>query len=95
MIRFLIPIMLIALAAGLAVLWPGQAVAMSILGVTVILIGIALWDLIQTKHSLRRNYPLIARTRLSIPKSDGSFVLRYYRGHATRCVFADPSASSA
>jgi len=63
MIRFLIPILLTALAVGLAILWPGQPLAMSILGVTGFLIAIAVWDMIQTKHSLRRNYPLIARTR--------------------------------
>ena len=63
--RFLIPLILAALvvAAGVGSLhW-------TIGGVNVLLwvfagaLALALWDLFQTEHTLRRNYPLVARIR--------------------------------
>lgn len=63
MIRFLIPILLIVFAVSLAILWPVQPITLGVLAVTGLLIAIAVWDMIQTKHTLRRNYPLIARFR--------------------------------
>ncbi|MBD3729857.1 MAG: FMN-binding glutamate synthase family protein [Sphingomonadales bacterium] len=57
--RFAAPVVL-ALLSGLALLVPHL---LWLLLVTVPLLLIALWDMVQTKHSLRRNYPLIARIR--------------------------------
>lgn len=63
MLRYLALIIAIACAivSGVLLLWSGLflipfaiAVALSVLGI---------WDMIQTKHSLRRNYPILANLR--------------------------------
>jgi hypothetical protein len=63
MIRFIVPALLLVLAVILVMLMPFYQAALWLLIPTILLILIAIWDAIQTKHSLRRNYPLIARFR--------------------------------
>lgn len=63
MIRFIVPSLLLVLAVILVMLMPFYQAALWLLIPTILLILIAIWDAIQTKHSLRRNYPLIARFR--------------------------------
>jgi glutamate synthase domain-containing protein 2 len=60
--RFAIPIILLVLAA-IALALPMFRWALLILFP---LLAIALWDFLQRRHSLRRNYPLIARFRWGI-----------------------------
>ena len=57
--RYLIPALLLVLAV-LAGLWVPARPALFLL---VPLLAIAMWDFVQHKHTLRRNYPLIARIR--------------------------------
>jgi len=57
--RFGAPLVLLALAAGAAA-WPPARWAMVLL---VPLLLVALWDFFQHRHTLRRNYPLLARVR--------------------------------
>jgi len=57
--RYVIPFGLIALALG-AVLWRPARWTLWLLAP---LAAIALWDFFQTRHTLRRNYPLVARVR--------------------------------
>ncbi|MGB3753998.1 MAG: FMN-binding glutamate synthase family protein [Parerythrobacter sp.] len=57
--RYVIPLVLVGLCA-LAALWPGTRWALLTL---VPLAVMALWDFLQSNHSLRRNYPLFARIR--------------------------------
>jgi glutamate synthase domain-containing protein 2 len=57
--RFLIPMVLMALALA-AAMAPGWRWALIGLGP---LIALAAWDFFQPRHTLRRNYPLIARIR--------------------------------
>jgi glutamate synthase domain-containing protein 2 len=57
--RFVVPVLLAALAflgAWVPVLNPSLLVLLPLLAV-------ALWDFAQTRHTLRRNYPLVARIR--------------------------------
>lgn len=55
--RYVIPVILLALCvAAVALWWP----LLFLLGP---LLVIAIWDFFQSEHTLRRNYPLIARTR--------------------------------
>ena len=58
-LRYVIPTLLLALLVGAWVsslpIW-----ALAILGV---LLAIAIWDFLQSKHTLRRNFPLIGRIR--------------------------------
>ena len=63
MIRFLTPILLLSLSLFCAIIGIRFSVAFWCLALTLPLLAIALVDFIQTKHSLRRNYPLIARFR--------------------------------
>jgi glutamate synthase domain-containing protein 2 len=63
MIRFIAPITLLILALVLGFLTIRHPLAVWLLIPTAILIGVAIWDAIQVRHSLRRNYPLIARFR--------------------------------
>lgn len=57
--RYAIPVALLFLTTG-AVVVPAFRPALWLL---VPLLVIALWDFVQTRHSLRRNYPLVARIR--------------------------------
>ena len=57
--RFAIPLVLVALTVG-ATAWPP---ARWMLWLLVPLLAIAAWDFVQTRHTLRRNYPLVARVR--------------------------------
>lgn len=55
--RYAIPLVLAALCLAASVLWPP--------GLIVLLpaLGVAVWDFVQSDHTLRRNYPLVARIR--------------------------------
>ena len=55
--RYAIPLILLALCAAAFLLWKPALWALAPLA------AIALWDFVQTKHTLRRNYPLISRIR--------------------------------
>ena len=57
--RFTIPLGLVVLAIGCA-LWRPAHWALWLL---VPLLAITAWDFVQTRHTLRRNYPLVARVR--------------------------------
>lgn len=57
--RFLAPLILLALVAA-ALAWPPARWTLLATGP---LLAIALWDMVQREHTLRRNYPLIARVR--------------------------------
>ncbi|WP_338467299.1 FMN-binding glutamate synthase family protein [Novosphingobium sp. ZN18A2] len=57
--RFGVPAALIALAIVCA-LWPPARWGLYVL---LPLLGVAAWDFLQDRHSLRRNYPLMARVR--------------------------------
>lgn len=63
--RYAIPALLAAVILAI-LFWP-HGVMLSEVGVAlwllVPLLGIAVWDFFQTAHTLRRNYPLIARVR--------------------------------
>ena len=63
MARFLTPIVLLALALILGFLAQQYSLAFWLLLPVIALLLIAGWDLVQTKHSLRRNYPVIAHIR--------------------------------
>ena len=60
-VRFGVPLALLALTL-LFILLPWNWMKWGLV-VTVPLLLVALWDFFQTKHTLRRNYPLIARIR--------------------------------
>ena len=55
--RFVIPALLLLIAVIAAPLLPHS------LWLVIPLLLIALWDVVQTKHTLRRNYPLVSRIR--------------------------------
>ena len=57
--RFAIPLVLVALVI-VCVAWPA---ALWALWGLLPLLAIAAWDFVQTRHTLRRNYPLVARVR--------------------------------
>ena len=57
--RFGVPLLLV-LATAVCAFWPP---ARWVLVVVLPLLAVALWDFFQTRHSLRRNYPLLARIR--------------------------------
>ncbi|MGX7896156.1 FMN-binding glutamate synthase family protein [Tsuneonella sp. HG222] len=57
--RYLAPVVLLGLVAAGALWHPARWTLL----LTVPLLLIALWDLVQRRHTLRRNYPLIARVR--------------------------------
>ena len=57
--RFSVPILLAVLAAGAAA-WPPARWTLILL---LPLLAIAVWDFVQRRHALRRNYPLVARVR--------------------------------
>ena len=57
--RFAIPLVLVALVIACVVL-PSAHWALWLLAP---LLAIAAWDFVQTRHTLRRNYPLVARVR--------------------------------
>ena len=61
--RYIIPLVLTALCAALAMLMPQGPGLWLAGGFLALLAAIAWWDFLQTSHTLRRNYPLIARTR--------------------------------
>ena len=63
MLRFFAPVTLLILAICLGLLALVYTLALWFLVPVLVLLGIAAWDLIQTRHTLRRNYPLIARFR--------------------------------
>ena len=63
MIRFVVPIILVAATILLGLLLPVNPWLVWFLAPVVVLLGVGLWDSVQTKHSLRRNYPVIAHTR--------------------------------
>src|SRR6201993_4617986 len=63
-----------ALAASLvgsavfAVLIPYNVLFIALFAVCAILSAIGIWDLLQTKHSIRRNYPILAHIRFMLEK---------------------------
>jgi len=63
-----------ALAASLvgsvvfAVLIPFNAVFVALFALCAILSAIGIWDLLQSKHSVRRNYPILANIRFMLEK---------------------------
>ena len=57
--RYLIPALLLALLAG-SWMWGAP---IWIVATLALLTSLALWDFLQTNHTLRRNYPLLARIR--------------------------------
>lgn len=63
MIRFVVPILLVAAAILLGLLLPANPWVIWLLAPVIVLLGVAAWDLLQTKHTLRRNYPIIAHIR--------------------------------
>ena len=63
MIRFVVPILLVAATILLGLLLPANPWLVWLSAPVVVLLGVGLWDSVQTKHSLRRNYPVIAHTR--------------------------------
>lgn len=63
MIRFFVPIMLLAATACLAYLAYIHPAAIWALVPVALLAMIAVWDFYQHRHSLRRNYPLVGRAR--------------------------------
>ena len=63
MIRFIIPLFLLIVAVFLAFFIPSAPIVLWLLLPLVFLLVIAIWDFVQTRHTLRRNYPLIARFR--------------------------------
>src|SRR5690554_858501 len=63
MVRFVVPILLVVAAILLGLALPGTPWLIWLLIPVVLLLLVAAWDMIQTKHTLRRNYPIIARTR--------------------------------
>ena len=58
--RFAQPALLVVLSAGFALL---GGVWTWLLAITLPLLAIAVWDFFQDEHTLRRNYPLLARIR--------------------------------
>ena len=60
--RYLVPIVLLAIAAAAWLLLPGWW-GLALAGLGLLGLAIAVWDFFQTDHTLRRNYPLIARIR--------------------------------
>ncbi|MEO0467193.1 MAG: FMN-binding glutamate synthase family protein [Pseudomonadota bacterium] len=65
MLRF-IPILLVLIAAGFALWWVSETQALAAWGVSCVLGLVALfglYDLIQIKHSIWRNFPLVGRVR--------------------------------
>lgn len=63
MIRIAAPILLAIAAISLGLLVPKHTWVVWLLTPVVALLCIALWDFFQTKHTLRRNYPLLAHIR--------------------------------
>src|SRR5262249_16460328 len=63
-----------ALAASLvgsvvfAVLIPYNVVFIALFALCAILSAIGIWDLLQSKHSVRRNYPILANIRFMLEK---------------------------
>src|ERR1700756_4745368 len=63
-----------ALAASLvgsavfAVLIPYNVLFIALFAVCAILSAIGIWDLLQSKHSIRRNYPILAHIRFMLEK---------------------------
>ena len=53
-------IALIAAVAAAAAKWPGAAYAFVLVGP---LVGLGVYDMVQTKHAIRRNFPLIGHGR--------------------------------
>ncbi len=58
--RFALPAALLAASVLFAVLGDGWP---SLLVITLPLLAVAVWDFLQDEHTLRRNYPLLARVR--------------------------------
>src|SRR6516162_3313452 len=63
-----------ALAASLvgsavfAVLIPYNGVFIAVFALCAILSAVGIWDLVQSKHSVRRNYPILANIRFMLEK---------------------------
>src|SRR6516162_10374792 len=63
-----------ALAASLAgsavfaVLIPYNVLFIALFAVCAILSAIGIWDLVQSKHSVRRNYPILANIRFMLER---------------------------
>ena len=63
LIRYAAPIVLALTAIALGLLVPQHHWLVWLLTPAVALLCLALWDLLQSKHTLRRNYPLLAHIR--------------------------------
>ncbi|HEX4191472.1 MAG TPA: FMN-binding glutamate synthase family protein, partial [Stellaceae bacterium] len=62
----LIVAMLCALASAVLVAWSAMFLIPLFLALALTAVGI--WDMVQTKHSLRRNYPILANIRFMLEK---------------------------
>lgn len=63
MTRFLVPLLLLAATFWLAVRALSEPLAFWVLMSVTVLTLLTLWDFLQHRHSLRRNYPLVGRAR--------------------------------
>jgi len=55
-------------SAAFAVLVPYNVVFIALFALCAILSAIGIWDLLQSKHSVRRNYPILANIRFMLEK---------------------------
>ena len=62
----LIVAMLCAVVSAALVVWSAMLLIPFVLALALSAIGI--WDMLQTKHSLRRNYPILANIRFMLEK---------------------------
>jgi glutamate synthase domain-containing protein 2 len=66
--RFLAPLLTWLALAGSLLLWPAYAFAGWAALVFALLSAVAVWDLVQTRHSIQRNYPILAHLRFAFEK---------------------------
>ncbi|HXK20414.1 MAG TPA: hypothetical protein VNG33_21540, partial [Polyangiaceae bacterium] len=57
---FVVCLASVAFVAGLYTVWPA---ALWLAPVPLLLVGLGAYDLLQTKHAIRRNFPVVGRLR--------------------------------